>query len=197
MFLYRFFRFFLIWSCKLFFHLEVRGGGFIPKKGGFVLASNHASFLDPILVGTACPRVLNFAARESLFRNKLFGWLIAEVGSFPIKRWSADLSAVKESVRRLKNNAGLLVFPEGTRSQDGNIRDITSGFVMLAAKAKVPIIPVWVSGSWKAWGRGSRFIKPAKIRVIFGRPVDVGNRRDYEVAAREVAARIQGLSDSC
>ena len=195
--MYRFLRFFLIWSCKLFFHLEVRGRGFIPKEGGFVLASNHASFLDPILVGTACPRVLNFAARESLFRNKFFGWFITEMGSFPIKRWSADLSAVKESVRRLKNNAGLLVFPEGTRSQDGNIRDITGGFVMLAAKARVPIIPVWVSGSWKAWGRGSRFIKPVKIRVIFGSPVDVGNRRDYEVVAREVVGRIQGLSDSC
>ena len=100
-------------------------------------------------------------------------------------------------MRRLKNNAGLLVFPEGTRSQDGNIRDITGGFVMLAAKARVPIIPVWVSGSWKAWGRGSRFIKPVKIRVIFGSPVDVGNRRDYEVVAREVVGRIQGLSDSC
>ena len=197
MFLYRLFRFFLVWLCKLFFHLEVRGGGFIPKKGGFVLASNHASFLDPILLGTACPRVLNFAARESLFRNKFFGWFITEMGSFPIKRWSADLSAVKESVRRLKNNAGLLVFPEGTRSQDGNIRDITSGFCLLAAKARVPIVPVWVSGSWKAWGKGSRFIKPAKIRVIFGKPVDVGNRRDYEVVAREVVGQIQGLSDSC
>ncbi|MEK6568576.1 MAG: lysophospholipid acyltransferase family protein [Candidatus Omnitrophota bacterium] len=195
--MYRFLRFFLICSCRLFFHLEVRGRGFIPKKGGFVLASNHASFLDPILVGTACPRVLNFAARESLFRNKFFGWFITEMGSFPIKRWSADLSAVKESVRRLKNNAGLLVFPEGTRSQDGNIRVITGGFVMLAAKARVPIIPVWVSGSRKAWGKGSRFIKPAKIMVIFGSPVDVGNRRDYEVAAREVVGRIQGLSDSC
>lgn len=194
MFLYRFFRFFLIWACKLFFHLEVRGRGFIPAKGGFVLASNHASFLDPILLGTACPRVLNFAARESLFRNKLFGWLIAEVGSFPIKRWSADLSAVKESVRRLKNNAGLLVFPEGTRSQDGCIREITSGFVMLAAKAGVPIIPVWVSGSRKAWGKGSKFIQPAKIRVIFGNSVEVENRRDYQTTAREVLKQIQGLS---
>lgn len=196
MFLYRFFRFFLIWLCKLFFHLEVRGRGFIPREGGFVLASNHASFLDPILVGTACPRVLNFAARETLFRNKFFGWLIAEVGSFPIKRWSADLSAVKESVRRLKNNAGLLLFPEGTRSHDGNIHNITSGFVMLAAKAGVPIIPVWVSGSHKAWGRARR-IRPAKIRVVFGSPIEVGKRRDYEIVAREVVGQIQGLSDSC
>lgn len=197
MFLYRFFRFFLVWLCWLFFHLEVKGRDFIPKNGGFVLASNHASFLDPILVGTACPRVLNFAARESLFRNKFFGWLIAEVGSFPIKRWSADLAAVRESVRRLRNNAGLLVFPEGTRSKDGIIRDFTSGFVMLAAKARVPIVPVWVSGSHKAWGKGSKFIRPAKIRVVFGSPVDAGDRRDYEVVAREVVGQIKCLSDSC
>lgn len=150
------------------------------------MASNHASFLDPILLGAACPRLLNFAARETLFKNYLFSALLRRVGAFPIKRWSADLSAVKESLRRLKNNGGLVVFPEGSRSPDGKLQNITHGFILLAKNARVPIIPAWISGSYNAWGKAHKCIRPAKIKVVFGRPVYVPKKQSYTDIAQEV-----------
>lgn len=194
MFLYRLFRFFLFWASQLFFHLEVRGREHIPKEGGFILASNHASYLDPILLGVACPRVLNFAARDSLFKNPAFSLLLFNVGAFPIKRWSADLSAVRESVRRLRAHAGLVVFPEGTRSANGQFQSITHGFVLLASKADVPIVPVWIKGSYKAWGKQSKKIKPSKITVEFGQPMTVVKGKPYSEVAQDIHAQIQCLS---
>lgn len=194
MLLYRFFRFLLAIICKIYFHLEVKGKEYIPKNGGFVLASNHASFLDPIVLGVACPRILNFAARDSLFKNHFFGGLILRVGAFPVKRWAADLSAVRESVRRLRDNRGLVVFPEGTRSEDGKLQPITQGFVLLAVKANAPIIPAWISGSYKAWAKAGKVIKPVKLKVIFGHPVQAVKGQSYADVAQGVFRRIEDLS---
>lgn len=171
MLLYRVFRAILFFLSKAFFRLEVKGNELIPKEGGFVLASNHASFLDPIILGVACPRLLNFAAKDTLFKNRLFGALLLRVGAFPIRRWSADIAAIRESVRRLQNNFGLVVFPEGSRNNSGEMQNVSSGFVLIADKANVPIVPAWISGSDRAWGKGMKIIRPAKIKVVFGNPV--------------------------
>ena len=188
---------FCLLFCKFYFHLEAIGKEHIPRKGGFVVASNHASFLDPVLLGSACPRGLNFAARDSLFKNPLLRYLISNVGAFPIKRWSADLAAVKESVRRLSLNAGLVVFPEGTRSPDGLLQPMSHGFALLAAKACVPIIPAWISGSYKAWGKKSKIMRPVKITVVFGQPLWVEKKQPYPEVARKVFDRIKDLSKTC
>lgn len=196
MFLYRFFRLILAFLFKLFFHLEVRGKAFIPRKGGFVLASNHTSLLDPMLLGVACPRLLNFAAKDSLFSNRYFGQLIRWCGAFPIKRSTADLAAVRESVSRLKHNMGLVVFPEGTRSANGQIQDIKHGFILLAKKAHVPIVPVWISGSGRALSKGRKVISLVKVRVIFGQPVYVGLTYAYEDMALDIFKQIKSLGQS-
>lgn len=178
---------------KIFFHLEIKDGKLIPRQGGFVLVSNHTSFLDPVILGAACPRVLNFAARDTLFRNRLFAALLRKVCAFPIKRWSADLSAVRESVRRLKAGAGLVVFPEGTRSLESEMQNITYGFVLLSYRAGAPIIPAWISGSKNAWGKGDKMIKLAKIKVIFGQPVYANSSRSYSEIAQYVYKQMQQL----
>ena len=157
------------------------------------MASNHASFLDPMLLGVASSRILNFAARDSLFKNMFFGRLIFNVGAFPIKRSSSDLSAIRESVKRLRGNYGLVVFPEGTRSPDGQLQSQKRGFVMLAVKAGVPIVPAKIIGSYRAWGKKSRMIKPAKIKVIFGEPLYLDNKPDYNRIAQSVFAKIKLL----
>ncbi len=188
MFLYYFFRFILFVLFKLFFHFKAEGKNFVPKSGGFLLISNHASFLDPMILGVASPRGLNFAARDSLFRGYFFGRLIRLCGAFPVKRWSADLSAIKESVRRLKMGVGLVVFPEGTRSDDGRVsREITNGFVLLAKKAQVPIVPAVILGSEKAWGKNNKAIKPGRLKVIFLEPFYL-TREDTEYV--DIAARL-------
>ena len=195
MYLYYLVRLLAFVLTKFFFHLKIKGREYIPRKGGFVLVSNHASFLDPVILSAACPRVINFAARDTLFRNRFFAALISRLCAFPIKRWSADLAAVKESVRRLKANAGLLVFPEGTRnaSADIDMQNMTYGFVLLAHRAGVPIIPVWISGSNKAWGKSDKMMKLAKIKVIFGQAVYTEHRHPYVETARDVYKRMQQL----
>lgn len=193
MFIYHFLRLSAFILSKLFFHLEIKDRKLIPRRGGFVLVSNHSSFLDPIILGAACPRTLNFAARDTLFRNRLFAGLLREVCAFPIKRWSADLSAVRESVRRLKSGAGLVVFPEGTRSAGSEMQNITYGFVLLSYRGRAPIIPAWISGSNKAWGKGNKMIKAAKIRVIFGQPVYADSSRPYSEIAQYVYKQMQQL----
>lgn len=191
MFLHWLARFFCFLFCKLFFHFEVKGRGNVPQKGGFVLVSNHSSFLDPVLLSSACPRVLNYLARDSLFKNPLFGWWLLDVGVFPVKRWSADLSAIRKSVLRLRNGRGLAVFPEGTRSPDGGIKDFSQGFALLADKAGVPIVPARITGSYRAWGKGSLMIRPVKIRVIFGERVYLDKKQPYLEIARQVSEKIK------
>lgn len=179
--------------CKLFFHFEVKGRENIPKSGGFVLVSNHSSFLDPIFLSISCPRVLNYMARDSLFRNPLFGWWLLDVGVFPVKRWSGDLPAIRAAVRRLKAGRGLGLFPEGTRSPDGQIRDFSQGFALLADKAGVPMVPARVIGSYRAWGKGGRMIRPVKVRVVFGECMRVDKEQPYIETARQVREKIKRM----
>lgn len=192
--LYRILRFISFLLCKLFFHFEVFGKGHIPGKGGFIIASNHASFLDPVILGISCPRLLSYAARDSLFSKAFFAFLLGRIGVFPVKRWSADMSAVRESVRRLNTGFGLVIFPEGTRSADGDIQSITRGFVLLAQKAGVPIIPARIFGSHKAWPKSRRIFRPAKVRVLFLEPVYSQKGKDYNRTAQDVFEAIKNSS---
>ncbi len=193
MFLHWLARFVLFLFCKLFFHFEVIGRRNIPESGGFILVSNHDSFLDPVFLSVSCPRVLNFMARDSLFRNPVFGWWLLEVGVFPVKRWSGDLPAIRAAVRRLKAGHGLGLFPEGTRSPDGRIQDFSQGFALLADKAGVPVVPARVIGSYKALGRGSRMIRPVKVRVVFGERVRLDKKQSYIESARQAREKIKRM----
>ena len=143
----------------------------VPASGGAVLASNHQSFLDPMVVGLGMHRQVNYMARDSLFRNFAFGWLIRSVNAFPVKRNTADLGAIKEALRRLKNGRLVLLFGEGTRTHDGRIAPLEPGIVMLARKAQVPVIPVTIDGAFEVWPRHHKLWQFGVIRVIYGRPM--------------------------
>ena len=92
---------------------------------------------------------------------------------------------------RLRNGRGLAVFPEGTRSPDGGIKDFSQGFALLADKAGVPIVPARITGSYRAWGKGSLMIRPVKIRVIFGERVYLDKKQPYLEIARQVSEKIK------
>ena len=139
------------------FRLEVSGLENVPPEGqGVLLASNHQSFLDPITIGVALRREINPVARESLFHNPLFRSLIRYLNAFPIQRSSADMAAVREGIRRLKNADALVLFPEATRTRDGRIGRISPGFALLAKKACVPIVPVLIDGAFECWPRSRK-----------------------------------------
>lgn len=160
---------------RIVFRLQIRGKANIPKQGNFILASNHASFLDPVILGVACPRRLNYMARHSLFRIFFLGALLKNINVFPVRRDSADLASLKEALRRLSRQQGLVLFPEGSRSLDGRVQKAKPGIGFIAAKSGAAVVPAFISGSARALGRGKRVIRPVKIKVLFGRPLYPGD----------------------
>ena len=153
---------------RLGFGLEVVGTEHIPKTGGFILACNHASYLDPPLLGAACPRPLGFMARADLFEHPILGPYLRAVHVFPLQRGASDLGAMREAVRRLRSGGGIAIFPEGGRQFSGRLGTAKRGVGLIAETAQVPIVPVLVQGTFQALPPLSRRLRRAKIRVAFG-----------------------------
>ena len=154
-----------------FYRVRYTGRENIPLEGGVLVVSNHQSHFDPPLVGLACPRQMNYLARETLFRFAPFGWLLRSVGSIELDREGMGLSGIKESLRRLKRGEMVLIFPEGTRSPDGAIAPFLPGFTSLAVRSKAAILPVAIDGAYEVWPRWRKFPGLGTIRVHFGPPI--------------------------
>lgn len=159
----------------------------VPRRGGLLVVSNHQSYLDPILAALPACRPFNPMARDSLFRNPLFSRLIRSLYAFPVKRASADLGAIREAIRRLRQGRIVLVFPEGTRTRDGSIRPLHAGMIVIAQRARVPILPMVIDGAFECWPKGRRLPSPRPLSVIYGEPVssdDVERSSPEDLAAR-------------
>ncbi|HUS44461.1 MAG TPA: lysophospholipid acyltransferase family protein [Phycisphaerae bacterium] len=161
--------------CILAFGLRVEHRDRFPKKGGVLVVANHQSFLDPILVAVGLPRPFHPMARDSLFRLAPFRWLIRSLGAFPVRRGTADLNAVRGTLRRLRKGAVVLMFPEATRTRDGSIGPLQGGPATIAARAGVPILPMVIEGAFQAWPRTRLLPQPHPIRVAYGKAVRVEN----------------------
>jgi 1-acyl-sn-glycerol-3-phosphate acyltransferase len=173
--------------------IRVAGRANVPRTGGGLLLSNHQSHLDPVLMGLACDRRLNYLARETLFRFAPFRWLIQSLDAIPIDREGVGLSGLKETLRRLKQEELVLIFPEGTRSRDGEISPLRPGFCALARRGRAPLVPVGLDGAFVAFPRSALFPRPARIAVVFGEPLqpeDLATLSDEELVA-EVERRIR------
>ncbi len=161
--------------CRLYFSLlhfgRIYNREIVPLDGPLLFVSNHQSFYDPMLVGYGLDREVDFMARDTLFTNPKFSKFIQSLNAFPVKRGEADLAAIKETLRRLKENHAVLLFPEGTRTEDGRISEFKPGLTLLARKANCPVVPVVIDGAFDAWPRTSKLPKPFfPIRVIYGQP---------------------------
>ena len=189
-------------AMRLLFGLRGRGTEHVPSTGPVLLVANHASVLDPPLVGGASPRRLSFLAKAELFRIPLFGGLIRRLGARPLRREGPDAGALRTALRVLRDGGALLVFPEGTRGEDGVFGPAKPGAGMLAILGQAPVVPVYISGSGRAWPRGRKFPRRASVTVTFGPPLAVtaggGTRRkdDYEAVSRDMMAAIANLRDS-
>jgi len=181
----------------LVFDLKVWGKRNVPPTGGVLLATNHQSFLDPILVGVQLYRPVSYLARSTLFDNRYFGWLIRALHAFPVRRGEGDVGAMKETIRRLKEGHALNIFPEGSRSEDGEIAKIKSGIALVIRRAGVPVVPVAIDGSFAAWPKGSKLPRPHPIRMMYGKPMDLAHLKPDEIAAaldrelRQMQARLR------
>ena len=152
-----------------FFRVRIMGRKNVPLHGPVLLLSNHQSFLDPILCGIGLGRELDYIARDSLFGNKLFGWYIRSLNTFPIQRGQADIAAIKTIINRLRDGRAVVLFPEATRTADGRIRPIKAGFELIARKGGATVVPVLIDGAFEAWPRTRPIPGPCTIKVLFGR----------------------------
>ncbi len=153
---------------KLLWGFRVTGREHIPENGPVVIASNHISNWDPLLVGLGCPREMFFMAKRELFENKAFAWLIRAYNAIPLDRGGGDRKALRTARRVLGNGGALLMFPEGTRSRTGELGKGRPGVAFIAASAKSAVVPAHIAGSNDPRGA---FRSRGSIRVSFAEPI--------------------------
>jgi 1-acyl-sn-glycerol-3-phosphate acyltransferase len=168
----------------LLFDLKVYGSQNIPKTGGVLLLANHQSYLDPVLLGVKLDRPISYMAKSELFEGgAFFKWLITSLHAFPVRQGRGDVGAIKESINRLHEGHVLNIYPEGSRTLDGEIGPIQSGVALVVRRADVPIVPVVIDGSFQAWRKGSKMFRKHPIRVMFGPPLKIEGLKSQELVA--------------
>ena len=205
------FVYFLGWSMfrvmyATYFHWRVYNPERVPLDGPVILASNHASFLDPPLVGSGLRRQCTFLARDTLFRYRFTRWLLTHWQAVPIDRDGGGATGMRRILEALGKGRAVILFPEGTRTRDGQFQPVRSGVGLIAAKTDAPVVPVRVWGTFDAYGRHVKFPKPKRVTVKYGHPLDFRELRAeakicskerlkeiYQQIANEIMAAIAAL----
>jgi len=185
----------------ILFRGEVTGLENIPLHGGLIFAANHASVLDPPLIGAQLPRQLSFFARKSLWKGGLASWWLDTVGTIPVDRDSgSDVSAIKRVLQVLRDGRATIVFPEGTRTPTGALQAAKSGVGLLACRTGVPVVPVRIFGTFEAFGRDRPLRIGIPISMVFGRPLGPADydspadgKERYQRASERIMAAIAAL----
>jgi 1-acyl-sn-glycerol-3-phosphate acyltransferase len=174
------------------FGLRVAGRENWPAVGGGLVCANHQSYFDPPLIGLTCDRRMNYLARDTLFRVPGLAQLIWFLDAIPIDREGGGLAGLKETLRRLKGQELVLIFPEGTRTHDGEVAPLMPGFIAVARRSRVPLVPVAIDGAYQAWPRTAKFPRPTRLAVVIGPPIlpsEVAELSDEDLLA-ELEQRI-------
>ena len=177
----------------LYFPFTAHNTAKIPRQGGVILASNHISNLDPVLLGICSVRRLDFMAKIELFKGAL-GYFLTKLGAFPIKRGESDSGALRESLKRLKNGKVVLIFVEGTRRIGNEPIKAQAGVGFLAMKSGVPIVPVYVQGTNGVMAPGTKFFNRGRVYATYGDPFFVTDAPTYEEASARILDKIYALA---
>ncbi len=183
------------------FDFRIIGQEKMNLPGAALIACNHVSFLDPPFVGQAFDEPIHYFARKTLFDHPVAGWILREWQSIPIDRDKPDASSLKATIRFLKAGEKVLIFPEGTRSPDGKLQPAEAGVGLFIAKSKAPVLPVRVFGTYEAYPKGAKLLRPARITLVIGDPwyPDLASYSQdgkdlYQTLANEVMERIGELT---
>jgi 1-acyl-sn-glycerol-3-phosphate acyltransferase len=175
------------------FGIRVIGRENWPSSGGALVCANHQSLFDPLLVGLTCRRRMNYLARDTLFRAPGFKQFISFFDAIPIDREGGGLAGLKETLRRLKAGEMVLIFPEGTRTRDGQLAPFKPGFIPIVRRSRVPLVPVALDGAFQAWPRTAALPRLGRIAVVVGSPITPERIAEIsdEDLLRELGQRMQ------
>ena len=172
--------------------LQTLGAENMPPDGPLIVACNHASYLDPMLMGAAFTRDFHFLARRTLFDNPLFGWLIRQTQAFPLDRGGDSRDALRQFGALLAQNRAVLLFPEGTRTRNGEVGKFKKTFAILAKELGVKIVPVRIDGAYDAWPRTRMFPRCRKVAVTYLPAIEPQGSETYDQLAERVRQAVAG-----
>ena len=187
----RVFYFFVKWfffiALKIYNRLSIRWTSSLPQRNVIVVA-NHASNLDPVIMGTVFPRRLRYLAKEELFKPFIFGNMVRALGSIPVRKSDSQSAgtALRTFLKLLESGENVLIFPEGSRSLNGELQPLEGGVALIALKSGAPIIPSFISGTFEAMPPGSRWVKPLHLSIVFGDTIDSAKYIPFGKEGREM-----------
>ena len=147
---------------SILFRIKITGAGNVPKNGGVIICSNHASAMDPIFISLAIKRRPRFIGKKELFKNKALALFLRSLGAFPVDRENTDITAYKTAIKLLQNGEALLLFSQGTRQKTIDISNNKTGAAFFGIKAKAPVVPLGITSSYKLF---------SKVKINIGEPI--------------------------
>ena len=188
------------WLARLFFGFRIIHRERVIQTGPVILAMNHQSFFDPPLAGNACDRPIYFLAKKSLMNVPILGWLLPKLHVIPVNLEGGDRSALKALIRILRAGDCALVFPEGSRTYDGNLQPALPGLGLLIAKTRAPVVPMRIFGAFEVWPIGGKMRFSGRIKIVVGEPIyfsdadlENGGKDLYEHLSQRVMGAIAAL----
>ena len=151
---------------KIFWRMEIIGIENLPENGGLIIASNHVSYLDPAVLVASLNRKIYFITKKEVFKNTFVSFILKNLNAFSVNRENVDILSFKKAINILREEKVLGIFPEGTRSLNGELQELKLGVVKIAMKTGVPILPVGIIGTYEIYPQGKKFPTLFKYKII-------------------------------
>ncbi len=184
---------------RVFFRMRVIHPERLLEEGGVIYAANHASYLDPPIIGSSCRRPIYYLARKTLMKWPILGPIFPSLNVVPVDQERADMSALKTIIKLVREGHRTIIFPEGSRTDNGELQPAQPGLGLVVSKTRAPVVPMRIFGSFEAFPRGASRVKLARITVVVGEPMffndsDLADGRDsYQKVSERVMAAIAAL----
>lgn len=175
----------------IFYNIKVEGKENLPANGPLIICANHTSAIDPIILAVSLPYTMNSMAKAELFKSKLLGYFLSKIGVFPVKRGEADIKSIKTSLKLLKENKIMGMFPEGTRNKTGEVK-AEPGIAMIAVRAEAPVLPIAIISNYKLFNKTTVKIgKPMQLDQYYDQKLQ---SEDYQNISLEIMKYINQIS---
>ena len=178
-------------GARLYWRIRLEGVENIPAEGPLIIAPNHVTYADPVMVWIPVHLRVNFMAWGALFDIWGFSWLIRRLRAFPVNLDSADPRAIRETVRLLRAQQAVMIFPEGGRTTDGCLQPFYQGAFRLACSLNVPVLPVSILGGYDAWPPDRTLPRPGRLRIVYHPVIPPPKATDPRAAAQALSRQVR------